>query len=285
MRLRQYIVDAFVRGPFSGNPAAVVPLESWLDDALMQSIAAENNLSETAFFVPALDVSDQGRRARSYDLRWFTPATEVDLCGHATLATAHVLTRELEEVEDGGWIAFETRSGRLNVDVGLSEYAMALPAVVPRPVEAGSKAATVDAGAVLSALGAGDGTVLGALSDLLVAYPDRGVVESCHPDFSMLAELGVRAVCITADANSDEYDFVTRVFAPGVGIDEDPATGSAQCALGPYWVERLERSPVHCEQLSRRGAALTTHWQSGEGHVTVIGRCSTFSRGEITVAH
>lgn len=275
--LKQFIVDAFVRGPFSGNPAAVVPLESWPDDALMQSIAAENNLSETAFFKPSAEPADQGARAKVFDLRWFTPTTEVDLCGHATLATTHVLARELGEVEDGDLLLFETRSGRLEVDVGLSEYAMALPAVKPSPSE--------NSAAALAALGGGEGEVLEAFSDLVVAYPSRSSVESCDPDFGALTELGVRAVCVTAPADSDEYDFVTRVFAPGVGIDEDPATGSAQCALGPYWVDRLGRSPVRCDQLSARGAALTTHWQSEDRHVTVIGRCSTFSRGEITVPH
>lgn len=243
----------------------------------MQSIAAENNLSETAFFRPSTTPADQGVRAKVFDLRWFTPTTEVDLCGHATLATAHVLVRELGEAADGDLLLFETRGGRLEVDVGLSEYAMSLPAAKPTEAD--------DAAAALAALGSGEGDVLEAFSDLVVAYPHRSAVEDCEPDFRALTEIGVRAVCVTAPADSDEYDFVTRVFAPGVGIDEDPATGSAQCALGPYWVDRLGRSPVRCDQLSARGAALTTHWQSDDRHVTVIGRCATFSRGEITVSH
>lgn len=274
--IKQFIVDAFVRGPFTGNPAAVVPLEEWLPDELMQAIAAENNLSETAFFAAAGDTPEDGRRGKSYALRWFTPTTEVDLCGHATLATAHVLARELEAVDEGGWLAFETRSGRLEVDIGLGEYAMSLPAVEPRPA--------TDGAGVLAALGGAEGEVLEAFSDRIVVFEGSDQVESCAPDHAALAALDIRAVCITAPDDSDEYDFVTRVFAPGVGIDEDPATGSAQCALGPYWAERLGTSPVRCDQRSPRGAALTTHWQSGDDHVTVIGRCATFSRGELTIA-
>lgn len=276
MVLKQFIVDAFVRGPFSGNPAAVVPVESWPSDELMQAIAAQNNLSETAFFLPVADDESDGRRMHRFHLRWFTPTTEVDLCGHATLATAHVVARELHDADEGSWIVFETRSGRLEVDVSLGEYAMSLPAIR-------SKAA-VDGGAILAALGFDDGSVMGAGGDRLVVVADQAAVSTCAPDFTALAELEIRAICVTAPAGSDEYDFVTRVFAPGVGIDEDPATGSAQCALGPYWIERLGQSPVRCEQLSTRGAALTTHWQAGDPQVTVIGRCSTFSRGEITVA-
>lgn len=275
MVLKQFIVDAFVRGPFSGNPAAVVPLDTWPPDELMQAIAAQNNLSETAFFAPLEDVEQQGRRARSYQLRWFTPTTEVDLCGHATLATAHVIARELNDADDGAWIVFETRSGRLEVDVSLGEYAMSLPAAAPNPASDGSD--------VLDALGEVHGEVFEAFNDRVVIFESSEEVRGCRPDFAALAKLGLRAVCVTAPADSDEYDFVTRVFAPGVGIDEDPATGSAQCVLGPYWVERLGRSPVRCDQLSVRGAALTTHWQSGEPQVTVIGRCSTFSRGELAI--
>lgn len=265
MRLRQYIVDAFVRGPFTGNPAAVVPLDQWIDEDLMQSIASENNLSETAFVVC--------RDAADHELRWFTPTTEVDLCGHATLATAHVLARELNALSDGAGVTFHTRSGALGVEVGIEDYALDLPAARLRPDELSET--------VLAALGQGAGEAYQSIGGSLVAYENAAQIEACAPDFAALAELDRPVLIVTAAAASPDHDFVARVFAPKLGINEDPATGSAQCALGPFWIERLGRSPVRCLQISARGAELVSEWTPGDERVTVSGRCATFSRGEL----
>lgn len=265
MRLRQFIVDAFVCGPFTGNPAAVVSLDEWIDDELMQSIAAENNLSETAFFVR--------RDCANHELRWFTPTTEVDLCGHATLASAHVLAQELNALSEGAGVTFDTRSGPLGVEAGLEGYSANLPAAPLRPDELSD--------ALLAALGQGAGEAYQSVGGSLVAYEDAAQVQACEPDLAVVARLDRQAVIVTAPAASADHDFVARVFAPRLGIDEDPATGSAQCALGPFWIERLGHTSVRCFQASPRGAELVSQWKPGDDRVTVSGRCSTFSRGEL----
>ncbi|MFY9265288.1 MAG: PhzF family phenazine biosynthesis protein [Solirubrobacterales bacterium] len=264
MRLEHYIVDAFVCGPFTGNPAAVTPLEYWLDDDIMQAIAAENNLSETAFFV---------RTAHdAYDLRWFTPTVEIDLCGHATLASAHVLIAELDSAPDEQ-LSFATRSGELRVALEADLYAMTLPAITPRPLGGNER--------LLSALGAGEAEVFSAsgAGDVIVVFDGEATVRSIDPDLRALAAVSGPGVCVTAPA--DEFDYVTRLFAPNVGIDEDPATGSAQCGLAPYWGLRLGKSELSCFQASARGAELGARWAAGDDHVTVLGRCRTFVRGQI----
>lgn len=228
-------VDAFAARPFTGNPAAVCPLTAWLDDALMQNIAAENALSETAFFVKNDDV---------YDLRWFTPETEVDLCGHATLASAHVLMNVVDPSVSE--VTFRTRSGSLNVRrLGASRYELDFPA---RRAEPG-----VAPEGLFEALGVDPAPVLWSGS-LVVVLARVDEVRAVRPDFERIRSLGVSSVCVTAPgAGLDaDVDFVSRFFAPIEGIPEDPVTGSAHCTLAPYWGERLSKRVLSARQVSRR---------------------------------
>ncbi len=235
MKIRQYQVDAFATRAFEGNPAAVCPLERWLDDGLLQAIAEENNLSETAFFVP----SDTG-----FHLRWFTPASEVDLCGHATLATAHVLFEHLGH--PGQAITFETRGGALTVKRTGEVLEMDFPARPPTPC------ARFDL--LARALGRQPLEVLRA-DDYLAVFDDEVAVRGIRPDFALLGTLDLRGVIITAPGSSD--DFVSRFFAPRLGIPEDPVTGSAHCTLAPYWAGRLGKRRLSAQQVSKRGGRLT----------------------------
>lgn len=263
--MKQYIVDAFVDGPFSGNPAAVVPLESWPTDALMQSIAAENNLSETAYFVPVDE---------TYELRWFTPTAEVSLCGHATLASAHVLLSEVEPSLEV--VEFHSKGGRLLVFRSNGGYAMDFPAI---PIREAS-----NANAVLSALGL-DGEVLDADGSPLVIAVEETAVEQCVPDMARLAELDGEMVVVTAPADDDGrgFDVVTRVFAPSIGIPEDPATGAAHCAITPFWCARLAQSSIRSLQISERTGTFECDLSSSGERVVLKGRCRTFAKGEIVV--
>ena len=257
MKIRQYQVDAFANRAFEGNPAAVCPLESWLDDGLLQAIAEENNLSETAFFVP----SDKG-----FCLRWFTPASEVDLCGHATLATAHVLFEHLGH--PGQAITFETRSGPLAVKRQRNLLEMDFPARPPIPCASFELLAR--------ALGRQPLEVLGA-DDYLAVFDNEAVVRSIRPDFSLLATLDLRGVIITAPGSSD--DFVSRFFAPRLGILEDPVTGSAHCTLAPYWAGRLCASRLSARQVSKRGGSLMCELKGDR--VLLSGSAVTFMEAEI----
>jgi PhzF family phenazine biosynthesis protein len=232
--LRQYQVDAFTRTPFAGNPAAVCPLASWLDDALLQAIAEENNLSETAFFVPS---------AKGFRLRWFTPLSEVDLCGHATLASAHVLFDVLGYAQPA--ITFETRSGELHVRKKNGLLEMDFPAQPPLACTA-PEALSLGLGAVPLA-------VLAA-QDYLAVFADEASIRAIVPDHAQLARLDRRGVIVSAPGR--DVDFVSRFFAPKVGVPEDPVTGSAHCALTPYWAERLGKSALVARQVSRRGGDL-----------------------------
>ncbi len=268
VRLRQYIVDAFVNGPFTGNPAAVCPLNEWIDDGLMQAIAAENNLSETAFFVT--------RSCEAHELRWFTPRMEVDLCGHATLAAAHVLAEELDVLFPGAAVEFKTGSGLLRVERDVDGFALELPASA---LEESDSAKTE----LETALGVDVTEVLRAGDDLIAVVETESTVKHCRPEMALLARVDARCVCVTSPASGDEYEYVVRVFAPRIGIDEDPATGSAQCGLAPYWTRRLETRRVRCLQASERGADLDSEYSPGVATVTVRGRCATFSRGEIEI--
>jgi len=257
MKIRQYQVDAFATRAFEGNPAAVCPLESWLDDGLLQAIAEENNLSETAFFVP----TDSG-----YALRWFTPAQEVDLCGHATLATAHVLFRHLGHA--GRTIAFETRSGTLEVQQQGDRLEMDFPACPPSPCAA--------ADLLTRALGRQPSEVLAA-DDYLAVFDSEAIVRAIQPDMNLLAQLDLRGVIITAPGTSS--DFVSRFFAPKFGIPEDPVTGSAHCALAPYWARRLGRNRLNARQVSKRGGTLVCEMLGDR--VTLSGQAVTFMEAEI----
>lgn len=269
MILQQFIVDAFVMGPFSGNPAAVCLLDEWPADDVLQSVAAQNNLSETAFLV--------SRDCSNHELRWFTPLVEVELCGHATLACAHVLSNELHAVSPGASVTFLTGGGPLTVEVDEHEFALELPAFAPEAFDG-------QADDVLDALGLTSAQMFRAGGDLVVVIESESAVTKCEPDFPSLSRVGARCVCLTAPSDSDLYDFVARVFAPAIGINEDPATGSAQCGLAPYWSRRLSKDRLLCFQASARGAELKSEFRPESTNVKVRGRCSTFSRGSIELS-
>lgn len=271
MRLPLHQVDAFVTdGVFTGNPAAVVPLPDWLPDATLQAIAAENNLAETAFLLGT---------GTARELRWFTPAVEVALCGHATLASGHVVLDETGADE----ARFATRkSGTLIVRRSGDRLALRLPRLDPRPVEAPAGLA--------DALGARPATALRAHYaadewDELAVFDTEAEVAALHPDFAALARLGggagpARGVICTAPAASDG-DFVSRYFAPAAGIDEDPFTGSAHGVLVPYWAGRTGRDRLAARQISARGGAADCALDA-DG-VTLTGAAVTYLRGEIEV--
>lgn len=253
-----YVYDSFTDRLFAGNPAAVCPLETWLDDGTMLSIAAENNLSETAFFV-----AENG----GYRLRWFTPAIEVDLCGHATLATAHYLLNEAGS--DSERVRFETRSGPLVVAKTGELLTMDFPA---RPLEPVAREKEVGA-----ALGEAPEAVFKSLKNYLAVFDSERRVRDLSPDISAVKALGVHGVIVTAPGN--KVDFVSRYFAPGAGIAEDPVTGSAHCTLTPYWVERLDKNPLEAEQVSRRGGRLKCELKGDR--VNISGRAVLYARGTI----
>ncbi len=254
-----YQIDAFTPRVFHGNPAAVVPLRQWLPDDLLQAIAQENNLSETAFFLP---------RGDGYHLRWFTPGTEVKLCGHATLATAHLLFSELGHV--GEQIRFHTLSGELVVERDGSGYRMRFPRRDP-------VAAVLDP-YLCAAMGRKPEEQWEAGEDTLLLYPDRAALEALQPDFARLAEVDTRGVIATAPGEG-EYDFHSRFFAPAVGVNEDPVTGSAHCALTPFWAEKLGRNELNALQCSaRQGWIRCTLLDDG---VWLQGQAVLYARGTL----
>lgn len=274
MKLKLFQVDAFAERPFEGNPAAVCPLDRWLDDALLQAIAEENNLSETAFFVPAAISSAGGASPTGeFELRWFTPRVEVDLCGHATLAAAYVLFESLGY--RGGTIRFRSRSGPLVVERSPEGLRMDFPVAQPEPCDppAGLEAA----------LGARPREVLAAF-DYLAVFDSEDDVRALSPDFARLAELDRRGVVTTAPAGEPGagIDFVSRGFFPNVGIDEDPVTGSAHCELAPYWSRRLGKRAVRGRQLSRRGGLVLC--EVAGGRVFLTGKAVRYLEGEIVIA-
>ena len=254
-----YQVDAFARRQFAGNPAAVCPLNTWLPDATMQAIAAENNLAETAFFVP---------EGKAFRLRWFTPAVEVDLCGHATLAAAYVLFEYLRFKRDE--IIFESRSGPLSVTrqgkrLCLDFPAMKLHRASPPPQ-------------LIEGLGMQPLEVWNAM-DYMVVLPSEADVRSLQPSWEPIAQATKRGVIVTAKGES--CDFVSRFFAPAAGINEDPATGSAHCMLAPYWAQRLGKKSMRALQLSPRGGEL---WVKLRGdRVLISGEVKPYLKGVITV--
>lgn len=235
MKIKQYQVDAFASKVFEGNPAAVCPLESWPDDSLLQAIAQENNLSETAFFVPG---------ARGFELRWFTPVDEVDLCGHATLATAHVIFEVLGY--KGEAIPFETRSGELFVKKQGKLLQMDFPSQLPAPCRVPEN--------LLRGLGGLQPIEMLAAADYMAVFESEADIHAIKPDHTHLGALDLRGVIVTAPG--DEVDFVSRFFAPQLGVPEDPVTGSAHCELAPYWAGRLGKKTLSAKQLSKRGGSL-----------------------------
>ena len=260
MKLPLFQVDAFTDSVFSGNPAAICPLDEWLPDQLMQSIAAENNLSETAFFIG---------RGGQYHLRWFTPACEVDLCGHATLATSFLILNRLEPDLDA--VTFETRSGTLTVTRDGEDLAMDFPA---RSAEA-----TVPASGLVDALGQTPREVFISANNVLAVYADEADVRGLRPNMEALANCTRHGVIVSAPGR--ECDFVSRFFAPAWGIPEDPVTGAAHCTLVPFWAERLARTDLVAHQVSARGGLLNCR-AMGE-RVRLAGRAVLYLEGEITV--
>jgi predicted PhzF superfamily epimerase YddE/YHI9 len=261
MRLPIYQVDAFTDKLFSGNPAAICPLPSWLPDATMQAIAAENNLAETAFFVNGSD---------GYLLRWFTPTVEVDLCGHATLASAHIVFNVLEPRRES--VDFQTvKAGTLTVARRGDMLVMDFPARAPSPAEPPP--------GLLAALGGKPREVLRA-RDCLVVYGSAAEVAALTPDFTALAKVDCWAAIATAPGENG-VDFVSRFFAPAKGVPEDPVTGSSHCTLVPYWAERLGKTELVAHQLSRRGGAL--HCALRGDRVSIGGRAVLYLEGQITV--
>jgi PhzF family phenazine biosynthesis protein len=264
MQVPLFHIDAFADEPFRGNPAAVCLLNSWLDDASLLKVAAENNLSATAFLV---------RRTGAKELRWFTPTCEIKLCGHATLASAHVvfefLSPELQTV------VFETRfRGPLTVNKKKDGLSMNFPLLVPE------SCGNIPPG-LAKALGerTSPSEVLAVNDTLIAVCENPSIVQSCEPNFDLLQKLHPNAVCITAPGK--DSDFVSRYFAPGYGIPEDSVTGSVHCALAPYWANRLNKTRVHARQLSKRGGDL---WCEVSGdRVNIEGRAALVMRGTLTI--
>ena len=260
MKLRLFQVDAFASRVFAGNPAAVVPLERWLGDATLQAIATENNLSETAFFV--------GGKG-DYHIRWMTPSDEVDLCGHATLASAWVVFNELEKGRTE--VSFRSQSGPLRVTADGDRLALDFPSRPPEPADATREA-------LARALGARPTAAL-ASRDYLAVFGSEDEVRALEPDMVAVAALDRMAVIATAPGG--DCDFVSRFFVPSMGIPEDPVTGSAHCTLVPYWAKRLGKASLFARQVSARGGEL---WCEARGErVAIAGRCAKYLEGTIEV--
>lgn len=260
MKLTMYQVDAFADRVFTGNPAAICPLESWLDDETMQAIARENNLAETAYFVKEGD---------AYRLRWFTPAAEVDLCGHATLASAFVLKECLGNTDDA-W-RFDTLSGRLTVEFREGKYVMDFPSRPPEPCEPDA--------VLVEALGVAPDTLMASVRDYFAVYPNEATLAALKPNMFRLCDVERFAVICTAPG--DNVDFVSRFFAPKQDVPEDPVTGSAHTTLIPYWADRLGKMELRARQISPRGGDV---WCEHKGErVTIAGHGVLYLEGTIEV--
>jgi PhzF family phenazine biosynthesis protein len=255
-------VDAFTSTPFAGNPAAVCVLPSGRDAVWMQNVAIEMNLSETAFLV---------RQADGFNLRWFTPAVEVDLCGHATLASAHVLW-DAGHLKSGEQARFHTRSGLLTADKRGDWIEMDFPVKADEPAETPARLA--------EALGTELKYVGRNKFDYIVELESEAVLRATKPNFSLLAEIPVRGVIVTARSANNGFDFVSRFFAPGSGVNEDPVTGSAHCCLGPFWAKRLGKTEFLAYQASPRGGVVRVRLNGDR--VLLGGQAVTVLRGELT---
>lgn len=261
MKIKIYQVDAFASKVFAGNPAAVCLLEEWLDDQLMQRIANENNLSETAFAVPVEDY---------FEIRWFTPEVEVDLCGHATLATAHVLFNHLDYPSN--LVKFNSiHSGKLSVEKNGKLLTLDFPAdtleemVVPE--------------IIVTALHRPPLKAFRGKTDFMFIYASQSEIESMKPDFGLLAQMGGRGIIVTAMGN--DSNFVSRFFAPQTGIDEDPVTGSAHTSLTTYWSRVLGKKRLSAQQLSARGGQLICELVGDR--VKISGEAVSYLEGEISI--
>ncbi len=262
MKLTIYHIDAFTRMLFRGNPAAVIPLEAWLDDQLMQNIAAENNLSETVFFVPLTE--------GEYEIRWFAPTSEINLCGHATLASAYVLHEHLAFNRPA--LVFHSKSGKLQIERQDATYVMDFPSWKPERIQ-------TYPGNLRKALGVNE--ILGIFRnrDMIVELPSARDVEHAKPDFSAMIKWNEKVI-ITAPGD-EGVDFVSRFFAPSIGINEDPVTGSAHSQLIPFWSDRLGRKKMIAKQLSARGGDLVV--EDCGARVKMAGECVFYMKGEIEV--
>lgn len=262
MVVRLAVVDAFTDRAFSGNPAGVCLLDEPVDETWMQAVASELHLSETAFLSPAGD---------GYLLRWFTPTTEVPLCGHATLASAHLLWED-GQLAPGAAARFTTRSGVLIAHRTPDGIAMAFPRRPVVPVDAPAD--------LIAGLGLGPVTVAGDADTYLIELPDESSLRALAPDTERLAGLTC-GVIVTSPSSAPEYDFVSRYFAPGIGIPEDPVTGAAHCSLGPWWQARLGKDTLRGYQASKRGGIVGV--QMLDDRVVLSGQAVTVLRGELLV--
>ena len=265
MKFSLYWVDAFTDRPFHGNPAGVVPLTAWPADEVMQQIAFENNLAETAFFVRT--GSDR------LHLRWFTPELEMDLCGHATIAAAFVLFTQLQQAGDR--IVFDSRSGPLTVTRQGPMLELDFPSRPAVPVPAGQLPPTL-----LCGLGGNAPEWIGKSRDYLCVYPTAADVLALKPDFNALNQIDVIGIIVTAPGDNG-VDFVSRFFAPNCGVPEDPVTGSSHCTLVPYWAERLGKTRLQARQVSPRGGALRCELRGDR--VGIAGQAVLYLRGEIEI--
>lgn len=264
MTLPIYQVDAFSIGPFTGNPAAVVPLDEWLSDDLLQAIAMENNLSETAYFVSAGD---------NYQIRWFTPTIEVALCGHATLASAKVLFDEMGYPSDT--ITFESKSGPLYVSQHEGRIVLDFPQDVIRQTDEYQSA-------VEEALGAKIEEMYIGKSDYMCVLQDEHSIRSLSPDFHKLRSIDCRGLLVTSVADEHrDYHVISRCFYPQSGIDEDPVTGSAHTTIVPYWAHRLNRTTIEAYQASHRGGRLSCEIVADR--IRLAGNAELYMTGEIIV--
>jgi PhzF family phenazine biosynthesis protein len=256
-----YQIDAFTNHVFGGNPAAVMPLQEWISDNVMQRLAMENNLSETVFFVPS------ERADADYDIRWFTPVTEINLCGHATLAAAYVLFFVLGYGKQT--IRFHSKSGMLVITKNGDKISMDFPAWMPTPIAEWHPDLS-------KALGHVPVANVHRYRDYLIELDDENMVQYCKPDFTLLKEIGQKVIITAKGA---KVDFVSRFFAPIVGVNEDPVTGSAHAQLIPYWSEKLSKKTLRARQLSKRGGELWCEYLGDR--VTISGQCVFYMKGEI----
>jgi PhzF family phenazine biosynthesis protein len=263
MTIPLFHVDAFTSRPFAGNPAAVCILPSWKESAWLQAVAREMNLSETAFL---------GRNTEGFDLRWFTPTVEVDLCGHATLASAHVL-KQLGQAGDE--IRFSTKSGLLKAFCRGNEIELDFPLKPETPAQAPA--------GLLEALGVSAKYVGTSHFDYLVEVQSEAVLRGIAPDFKRLSAVPVRGVIVTSRSDDPRFDFVSRFFAPAVGIDEDPVTGSAHCCLGDFWRKQLKKAEFVAFQASARGGVVKVRVANDRAFLS--GQAITVAKGELLADH
>lgn len=260
MKIKIYQVDAFTDGVFGGNPAAVCPLDSWPDDKILQNIAAENNLSETAFFI---------KNGDTYKIRWFTPEVEVNLCGHATLASAHIIFNELKYTKET--ILFESKSGLLKVLRKEDMLTLDFPTADLSPA--------IIKGDFCEAIGKVPIGLFKGNNKLLAVYESENDIIEISPNFEKLSRLEYLGVIVTSPGNG--ADFVSRFFAPKVGINEDPVTGSAFTLLIPFWADRLNKTELHAFQISKRKGELFCEYKGDR--VWISGQAITYLTGEIEI--